>query len=226
MAYRETPKIAARKQHIRERILRSAAELTAESGFGGTAVAAIASRAGVATGSVYRYFPNKSELCTEVFREATSREVAQVKMALESPGDIQQRLRVAISTFADRALRGRRLAYALIAEPVDPQLDQERLNFREHYAHLFAAAIREGIEDGHLCPQNPDVSGAAIVGALAEALVGPLAAMVQDTSDRDTSDRTVNDSPVSGAVMISEITAFCLRAVGLPTTAEELSMQD
>ncbi len=221
MAYRETPKITARKQYIRERILRSAAELTSENGFSGTAVSAIASRAGVATGSVYRYFPNKSELCTEVFREATSREVEQVRLALKGPGDIQRRLQTAVSTFADRALRGRRLAYALIAEPVDPQLDQERLNFREHYTHLFAATIREGIDAGQLCPQNADVTGAAIVGALAEALVGPLAAII-----RQTDNPIMTATSVAESELIAEITAFCLRAVGIIVTASELPTYD
>ncbi|WP_020410630.1 TetR/AcrR family transcriptional regulator [Hahella ganghwensis] len=214
MAYRETPKIAARKQYIREKILQAAAELTAEQGFSGTSVSAIAARAGVATGSVYRYFPNKSALCTEVFRTATSREIAQVKSALEATGNVKKRLHAAVSTFADRALRSRRLAYSLIAEPVDPQLDQERLNYREHYANLFAAAIQEGIASEELCPQHPQISGAALVGALAEALIGPLAARIRDDTTGSASPKT----QYSEQQMIKEITAFCLRAVGINET--------
>ncbi len=211
MAYRETPKIAARKQYIREKILRSAAELTAELGFSGTSVSAIAARAGVATGSVYRYFPNKSALCTEVFRAATTKEVEQVKLALAAPGNVSIRLQEAVSTFADRALRSRRLAYSLIAEPVDPQLDQERLNYREHYTNLFAATIQEGIESKDLCPQNPRISGAALVGALAEALIGPLATLIRE----NTAETFNSEHQCSEQQMINEITAFCLRAVGV-----------
>jgi hypothetical protein len=37
------------------------------------------------------------------------------------------KLTAAIRTFANRALRGRRLAYALIAEPVDPEVEAVRL---------------------------------------------------------------------------------------------------
>jgi hypothetical protein len=33
--------------------------------------------------------------------------------------------------WAERALRNRRLAWALLAEPVDPLVDAERLAFRE-----------------------------------------------------------------------------------------------
>ena len=68
--------------------------------------------------------------------------------------------------FARRALAGRRMAWALIAEPVDPAVEAERLVFRRAYADVFRARL-----DGH--PQ-PDLVAAALVGALAEALVGPL----------------------------------------------------
>ena len=39
-----------------------------------------------------------------------------------------------LATFARRALRNPRLAWALIAEPVDPLVDAERLAYRERYA--------------------------------------------------------------------------------------------
>ncbi len=43
------------------------------------------------------------------------------------------RIAAAVETFARRALRGRRLAWALIAEPVDPAVEAERLVFRRAY---------------------------------------------------------------------------------------------
>jgi hypothetical protein len=60
-------------------------------------------------------------------------------------------------------------AYALIAEPVDPAVEAERLVFRRAYADLFAAALRD------FEALDVDLAATAIVGALAEALVGPLA---------------------------------------------------
>ena len=66
-------------------------------------------------------------------------------------------------------------AYALIAEPVDPAVEAERLVFRRAYADLFAGALRAGVESGELAPCDVDLVAAAIVGALGEALLGPLA---------------------------------------------------
>ena len=66
-------------------------------------VAAVAARAGVATGTVYRHFPSKSELFAEVFRRASQREVdAVVAAAAAATGAAADRR--AVETFARRAL--------------------------------------------------------------------------------------------------------------------------
>jgi hypothetical protein len=54
-------------------------------------------------------------------------------------------------------------------------VEAERLQFRRAYADLFAGALREGVARGELDALDPDLVAAAIVGALAEALLGPLA---------------------------------------------------
>ena len=69
-----------------------------------------------------------------------------------------------------RALAEPVRAYALIAEPVDPAVEAERLTFRRAYADLFARALAERRRT-----RTREIAAAAIVGALAEALVGPLA---------------------------------------------------
>ena len=79
-----------------------------------------------------------------------------------------------LATFARRALRNPRLAWALIAEPVDPLVDAERLAYRERYAALIAESLRAGIEAGELPEQNVELTAAALVGGCGEALVGPL----------------------------------------------------
>ncbi len=58
MAYRRTERMEARLASNRERILRAARETVAERGFRDAEIAAIASAAGVATGTIHRYFPS------------------------------------------------------------------------------------------------------------------------------------------------------------------------
>ena len=81
MAYRETDHTRAKKSHTRQRLLKAARDLVAESGFAAATAAAVAQRSGVAAGSIYRHFPNKAELVAEVFRYATEHEVANVLAA-------------------------------------------------------------------------------------------------------------------------------------------------
>jgi AcrR family transcriptional regulator len=176
MAYRRTAAVQARLDASRSAILKAAIALLTEHGYAGCSVAAVASRAGVATGSVYRHFPNKATLVTEVFRVAANREISAVAAAMRRPTTPAEQLTALIETFAGRAFKSPRLAYALLAEPVDPAVDAERLVFRRAYRDLVAATVTTGVATGALPPQNPAVTAAALVGAIAEALVGPLAA--------------------------------------------------
>ncbi len=186
----------ARMDAQRGAILDAAYELLAGSGYAGCSVAAVAARAGVATGSVYRHFPSKAELIAELFRVVVSHEVDAVHAAARRPGRIDERITAVIETFAGRALKVPRLAYALLAEPVDPAVDAERLTFRQAFRDVFSAAVADGVRAGELPPQNPDLAAAALVGGVAEVLVGPLAA---GSADPDT---------------IPSLVTFSLRALG------------
>ena len=199
MAYRPTERTAARKAAVRSRIVTAARELVAHGGYVEAQVATVASRAGVATGTVYRHFPSKADLFAEVFRDASQREVDAVLASAANAGDSAAgRIAAAVETFARRALRGRRLAWALIAEPVDPAVEAERLVFRRAYRDAFATVIEAGVADGELPEQDPPSSAAALVGAIGEALVGP----VSPTADRRDAE-----------LVVASLRDFCIRAV-------------
>lgn len=199
MAYRETPKTEARRAASRAQIVAAARGLIARGGYGEATVAAVAERAGVAVGTVYRHFPSKSELFAEVFREASQHEVDAMGVALAGPGLAAERIAAGVEIFAERALRGRRLAWALLAEPIDPGVEAERLAFRRAYRDQLATVLREGITAGELPPQDPQATAAALVGAIGEALVGPLSP-------------TAAGGDAGPA--INSLTDFCTRAIG------------
>ena len=186
----------------RERLLRSARELIEEGGYGAASVVAIADRAGVAAGTLYRHFPSKQELFAQVFRAVCAGEERAMRGAAEQMAarPAPERLEVVLATFAQRALRNPRLAWALIAEPVDPLVDAERLAYRERYAQVIAEALRAGIVAGELPEQNVELTAAALVGGCGEALVGPLS----PASSRRPSDAEVVDA----------LRTFVRRAVG------------
>jgi AcrR family transcriptional regulator len=199
LAYRRTEQTEARRLATRRRIVTAARELVARGGYAEAQVAAVAERAGVATGTVYRHFPSKADLFADVFREASQHEVdAVVAAAGDSAAGAATRIAAAVETFARRALRGRRLAWALIAEPVDPAVEAERLVFRRAYRDAFADVIESGVESGELPAQDPTTSAAALVGAIGEALVGPVS---PTAATRD---------PES---LVASLRDFCIRSV-------------
>src|SRR4029078_3604473 len=84
MAYRSTERTEARRAETRGRIVTAARELIAEGGYVAAQVARVAERAGVAVGTVYRYFPSKSDLFAEVFRDASQHEVDAMAEAVHA----------------------------------------------------------------------------------------------------------------------------------------------
>jgi len=206
MPYRPTEQTEARRAATRERVVDAARQLIARGGYQEARVAAVAARAGVATGTVYRHFPSKADLFAEVFRSVSQREVDAARAAARALGDARAsaRLRAAIEAFCRRALRARRQAWALLAEPVDPAVEAERLVFRRAHAAHFAEILRDGIADGELRARDPDLAAAALVGALGEALVGPLSP-VAPRADAD--------------AVVADLVALCLAAVTDPEPA-------
>jgi AcrR family transcriptional regulator len=174
MPYRPTERTRARLAAARERIVDAALAQLAEGGYASASIVNVARRAGVATGSVYRHFPSKGDLFAEVFRRASQREVDVLRSMTDRSEPVTHRLAAWVEAFVRRALAEPVRAYALIAEPVDPAVETERLTFRRAYADLFERALRDGIQSGQLRPLDAELTAAAIVGALAEAMVGPL----------------------------------------------------
>lgn len=205
MAYRETEKMRNRKVEARKRIFQCALQCVMEGGFRNAQITHVAQAAGVATGTIYRYFDSKEELFAEIFRSATQREVDKVAEALATEGNAVTRLEAALRQFAERALRGPTMAWSLIAEPVDPKVEAERLLYRQAYARHFEQAIREGIEEGSIPPQEARQSSTCLVGAIAESLVGPLSP-AQVESDK------IN-SPDKQQPLVDSIVCFCIQGL-------------
>jgi AcrR family transcriptional regulator len=177
MPYRPTERTEQRKAEQRERVLAAAMDQLADGGYASATIQAVAKRAGVATGSVYRHFPSKSDLFAEVFRRASSREMEVFADATADDGrSATERIAAATEAFARRAMAAPTRAYALIAEPVDPAVEAERLIFRRGYRDVLVDVLAQGVERGEFEDHDRETTAAALVGAIGETLVGPLAA--------------------------------------------------
>jgi len=198
MAYRRTENVARRLAEREQTILGAAKSIVGERGMGAVQIAAVAQRADIAAGTIYRYFPSKNDLVAEVIAAAADLELAAMRAAGDAaPGPLSA-LAACIATFAARALQERRLAWAVMAEPIDADIDALRRDFRRALATELEKRIHTAVGGGHLPEQDARVAAPAVVGALLEGLVGPLAAQTG----------TVREA-------VQMVTLFALRALGV-----------
>ena len=175
MPYRRTENVSRRLAARHAAIIAAARHAASEGGMAAVQIAPVAERAGIAAGTVYRYFPGKTDLVAALIAQISEREIGVLRRAAAAaPGPLSA-MAAAIMTFAARALRHRRLAFAVIAEPIDAELELARLSFRRALAAEFAALIAAAVTDRHLPEQDAAISAAALLGLLVEGLVGPLA---------------------------------------------------
>jgi AcrR family transcriptional regulator len=175
MAYRRTPRVEAKLAATRRDVLTAARQQVSEVGLRELKVTEVAARAGVAVGTVYRHFPAKDSLLSEIVDDICGHERDVIAKVAADGDDPHERLIAAVTTFAGRAVASGRVAYAVIAEPAPPTIEVQRLAHRQALADVFAGIIADGVDDGSFPRQDPDIAATAIVGAVSEVLVGPLA---------------------------------------------------
>ena len=199
MPYRPTERTEARKAATREAIVAAAVDQLAAGGYASASIQAVAARAGVATGTLYRHFDSKSALFAEAFRRAARRELDAFAAATADDGrSAVERIGAATETWARRALAEPTRAYALLAEPVDPAVEAARLEFRRGYRDVLVRAMQQGIARGELQPHDTQTFSAALIGAIAEALIGPL---------------STQPRPADDEALIASLVSFCSGAL-------------
>jgi|SRR6516162_4134204 AcrR family transcriptional regulator len=201
MPYRQTETVIRRLSARREAILAAACNALAENGIAAVQIIPVAERAGIAAGTVYRYFPSKADLLAAVVRTISEQEIAALDGASsQAPGPLSA-LAAAITTFAARAVAQRKLVLALMTQAVEPELQAVTLSFRRALAAALERLIREAIATRHLQDQDAAFAAPALLGAVVESLLGPLAPPYHD--------------PAQMPARVQALTLFGLRALGV-----------
>ena len=201
MPYRRTENVVRRLAAREQAILNAALSLAGDGGMEAVQIAAVAKRANIAAGTVYRYFPSKTDLIGDVIATVSEREMAAMRRAADAaPGPLSA-LAACIATFAARTLSERRLAWAVLAEPIEAEADAMRLDFRQSIAAEIEARIRAARTRQLLPEQDARATAPAIVGAVLEGLIGPLAPEPADAA--------------AARQAVQETTLLALRALGV-----------
>jgi len=198
MAGRRRGAGCARVPHSREAVLQAARAVVAAEGINGLSMVAVAGEAGMAVGSIYRWYASRTELVAEVLRTTCDHELDVLRAIAAGDGPAPQRLHDAVTVFARRALSAGRIAYAMICEPTVAEAEMLRRRIRDEMAGILAGIVDDGVADGSFCDQDPVLTGTALVGAVSEILAGPL-------GSGSRTDRTV---------LVEAVGALALRSAG------------
>jgi len=132
----------------RQRLLRAALELYTTVGFRATTTPAIAARAGVAEGTIYRHFSGKEQLLNEVFRGAQHWGTAVVRETAGEqgvPGRLQQIGRRLLETASQDAPLTRMLLRQRDEQHLDEKSREAEREFRDALQHVIAAGKSDGV---------------------------------------------------------------------------------
>ena len=131
----------------RQRLLRAALELYTTVGFRATTTPAIAARAGVAEGTIYRHFSGKEHLLNEVFRGAQRWGATIVKEGRTGEGGAgppPADRPTLIETAARDAAQTRMLLRRRDEQHLDEQSRESEREFRDALQHVVAAGRIDG----------------------------------------------------------------------------------
>ncbi|MFF3731635.1 TetR/AcrR family transcriptional regulator [Streptomyces sp. NPDC002476] len=130
--------VADHRAQQRAALLDAAYELLAEGDAAKVTFTAIARRTGLARNSVYKYFPNRHELLTEVVRQAAPRWTERIHAAVAAAGDAPER----------------RIA-AYVTAQLEMVRDGEHRIARASADAQDAAALRAGADAAHHALLSP-----------------------------------------------------------------------
>jgi TetR/AcrR family fatty acid metabolism transcriptional regulator len=155
----------------RERILRAAIDVFAESGYFNAKVTDIAKAAGVADGTIYLYFDGKEELLTTIFREHTRNYLQSLERDLAPVRRAEERIRIAIRHHLETLGRDRALAVVAQVELRHSIKYMSLLSHQEvgDYLSILRKIVEQGQMDGVFRRNlNPQLAAKALFGVLDE----------------------------------------------------------
>ena len=202
MSYKRSSLMQERMEQNREAILQSVRELIAQGGIKDAQIQAIAERAGVSSGLVYRYFDNKSQVLIEVLSEAIQHEVKILNHIAESELTSKQKLDKAVTTFVKRAMNSPQLAYSLMFEPVDAELEHERFRSKQLIKQSIKEILAAGKINGEFGFEDLNTAALCVVGAMTFVVIEPL-----NPSRNVMFDQNYKD------YFVKQIAEFCVNAV-------------
>ena len=188
------------KEDRYEQLLAAAAEAYAELGYHQASVKAIVERAGVATGTYYLYFANKTAsglaIIDRLYELVMDEVVRARKLHRRELDKLAASIEAVLRTFGAHPAMAK---VVLIQAPgADVAFDRRLRAIHAELIGLVAQDLREAASGGEIPPQDERLVARCIVGSLYEILIG----WIRDAEPADLEEA------------VRTVTAFNLRGIG------------
>jgi AcrR family transcriptional regulator len=168
------PPSAPRKRDgeaTRQKLLRAALDLYTTVGFRGTTTPAIATRAGIAEGTIYRHFTSKEHLLNEVYRGAQKWATGIVREIEEQEKGARasERLQRVARRFFEAAERDPAAMRMLLYSTGEKSLDERSREAAREFKEGLQQVVASGKSDGLVRPGPADLWASAWLSLIAFA---------------------------------------------------------
>lgn len=155
----------------RQKLLRAALDLYTTVGYRGTTTPAIAERAGVAEGTIYRHFTSKEHLLNEVYRGAQKWATGVVREIEEQEKGARasERLQRVARRFLEAADRDPAALRMLLFPAIEKGLDDRSRESAREFREALQQIVASGKSDGLVRPGPADLWASAWLSLIAFA---------------------------------------------------------
>lgn len=184
-----------RVEEMEAAIVEAAQAVFAEAGFDGARIAEIARRAGVAEGTVYLYFKNKTALYAAVLRAFYADLTATAEAGVARLSDTRERLAFLARHHLEHVSRAWKM-FALMAWQArfsDDYRGAETWALNRAYSRVFDGVVREGVARGELRGEVP-------LGLMRDGFYGGLEFACRSALIRGTAPEALADAVTPGFV--------------------------
>jgi AcrR family transcriptional regulator len=169
----------------RARLIEAGLELLGERGWQGTTVRAVCAEAGLTERYFYESFDDRADLLAGVFDRVAAEAAEGVLRAVEAaPHDARAKARAAIAAFVEMLTDDPRRARAMLLESFgDAALRERRAEAIRGFARLVSEQAQRFYDDP-IAVDDAELTALALVGGLAELLVGWLDGTIEAPRER------------------------------------------
>ncbi len=152
---------------MKDTIFEAASSLLAQHGAGGVTMNRVASRVGVAIGSLYNYFQDKNELIAFCYARLIEPCFAAIQEAADSDLPAEQKLVTILRVTLEHSVKHKGLIRLLAG--ID-QNSEVRKNLRPRMLKILTTIFEKGIQDGTFRRHDPTHTARIYLGCLMELI--------------------------------------------------------